>query len=423
MMRFTGKLTVAVIALVALFMALPVQAQDGTTQSLTFDGFSFQFDESVALNVNITQFPGDPVSLQQPGGPEVAHTQFLLYNELPAPEGVLDGAGSIRVYRTADFSGYEFPTQAYQQLQTFLAQRPDLTTYTNGTNITQEYSLPFLPSFPASQVIRGAAQYVQTSSIGISYITVYRQDASPFLANEFLYTFQGISTDGSTYVSAIFPVTTTLFPTEFGEDFDYDAFAAAYDEYIVESSATLNTAAPTDFTPSLTTLNTIISSFTVTGTSAAAPTAIAVQPTVAPVQTTPLPTTAAQPTIATTPEGDPTLGGLAGTWRLVSYGAADAPQPVLENSEIILTISPNGVTGSGGCNSYNGAFQYELNTVSFTNVTTTEVACADPAITQQETAYLTALQTTSTFTIVDQQLQIVYEGGVLTFTAVQEAVG
>ena len=45
------------------------------------------------------------------------------------------------------------------------------------------------------------------------------------------------------------------------------------------------------------------------------------------------------------------------------------------------------------------------------------MACTDEAIQAQETAYLNALTTASTFQVADGQLQITYSGGVLTFAA------
>ena len=202
------KLRFIVFVLVALF-ALPALAQDSATHTVSFDGFSFSFDQSVGTNVNITRFAGDPPDLDQPGGPQVAHTQFALYSQLPVPE--FGAPGEIRVYQTADFTGYETSSERLTQLQTLLADRPDLASFM-ATDITAENPLPFMPVFGAAQVIRARAQYMDTGSVsGISYITAYRQDVAPFIADSFLYTFQGISADGAHYISAIFPVNTALF--------------------------------------------------------------------------------------------------------------------------------------------------------------------------------------------------------------------
>ncbi len=186
----------------------------------------------------------------------------MLYNAAPAPETFYEGAGGVRVYSTADFAGYDQSQQQLQLLQTLVAQRPDLAQYMTTDQTSNAFNLPFLPVQPAAQVIRARAQYVDTGAFsGVSYVTVYRQDVSPFIGGDFRYVFEGISTDGSTLVSANFPLTTTLFPAEIAPDFNMDNFAATFNDYLQQSVATLNGAAPTDFTPSLTTLDAVVQSF------------------------------------------------------------------------------------------------------------------------------------------------------------------
>ena len=140
-------------------------------------------------------------------------------------------------------------------LEQFMQTNPDANNYV----------LPFLPVMPAAQVIRARVGLLQLDTVGgISYVTAYRQDASPFTATEFLYTFQGISTDGQYYVSAVFRLNTELFPAEIPADFDMNAFIAGIQDYFAESISTLNAAAPDDFTPSLDTLDALFASFTFT---------------------------------------------------------------------------------------------------------------------------------------------------------------
>ncbi len=394
--------------LVALF-ALPVLAQDSTPQTVAFDGFSFSFPSALATGVNITRYPGDPTTLDQPGGPEVAHTQFVLYTNAPAPETFYEGAGGVRVYNTADFAGYDFAQQQLQLLQTLIAQRPDLAQYMTTDQTSNANNLPFLPVAPAAQVIRARAQYVDTGAFsGVSYVTVYRQDVSPFVGSDFRYVFEGISADGSTLVSANFPLTTTLFPAEVPADFNMDNFAATFNDYLQQSVTTLNSAAPTDFTPSLATLDTVIQSFAV---GAMGTGGVAVLP-----PTIPAPT-------ATAVNTDPTLGGLANsTWVLTSYGSPDNPQPALGNPAVTLTFSADGVGGNGGCNSYGGSFQYDSNSLTIGGLRNTLMACDQPIL-DQETAYLTALQTATGYQINGSQLQISYDGGVLNFTAADALSG
>src|SRR5215213_2739956 len=252
------KLRRLFLAILLVLFALPAAAQDDGTNTVALNDFNFRVDPTIYSGVNINQFAGDPPDLEAPGGPEVKHTQFILYNQYPVPESIFDAPGAIRVYNTADFEGYEFPTMRLEQLQTLLDEQPDLSTYMD-TTITDGNELPFMPVLPAGQVLRARAEYVDLPTVaGIRYVTIYRQDVSPFLGNEFFYTFQGISKFDGQYVTAIFRLNTDLFPSEYPQDFDYAVFSEQFPQYMADSVATLNAAAPEDFTPSLDALDSMI---------------------------------------------------------------------------------------------------------------------------------------------------------------------
>jgi heat shock protein HslJ len=395
------KFKILISILLVIMCAFPVMAQQptGTLNSVSFNGFSFNFDSSLATNVNISQFAGDAADLQQPGGPEVRHTQFLLYSTTTSPESFLDATGAIRVYQTADFATYPNAQTQLQQLQTLLTDRPDpasfMVVYPNGAT-----SLPFMPQMPASQVIRARVAYVNTPVMdGVSYITVYRQDVSPFVSSEFLYTFQGISADGLHYVSAIFRVNASAFPAEIPADFDMDTFNATFNDYLVESVDMLNQGGVETFTPLLAPIEALIQSIGFAPTSGGG---VVVAPTA---------------TATALVNEDPTFGGLAGvTWILTSYGAPEAPTAAIPNVPVTIGFSETGVAGNSGCNGYGGAFTYNNGALTISNVVGTLMACADNNVNVQEAAYLAALSTATNYQIVGNQLQIAYNGGVLVFT-------
>ncbi len=403
-MKFKTLLLVMIVALDALAV-FPASAQTPGSSTVAFNGFSFSVSPAIASNLNIMQVAGDPTSLEQPGGPNVQHTEFVLYNGSTAPEDSFGGAGSIHVYNTASFAGYAEATQEYQALQNLLTQHPDLTAYMipdSGTNAT---NLPYLPAVGAAQVIRARANYVDTPSLsGVSYLTAFRQDVSPFTGSEFLYTFQGLSKDGAHYIAATFSLNTALFPANIPADFDENAFGQTLNDYMTQSIATLNGGQPSDFTPSLTDLDALVQSFSFAGTSEVIPPPITLTPTIAPTQV----------------NSDPTLGGLADkNWTLVSYGDPAAPTPVVEGGQpVTLLFSATGVSGSGGCNGYGGSFQYDATsgTVSFSQLVHTLIACDQPIL-DQENAYFDALSKATSYVINGTQLQINYDGGVMTFNA------
>ncbi|MBI5669512.1 MAG: META domain-containing protein [Chloroflexi bacterium] len=379
-----------ILALLLLAFAFPALAQDTGLTQVTFDGVTFSLPSALATNVNIVQYAGGDETTFPPEAP---HTRFYLYNGFPAaPQSLFDQGAVLTVYRTADLAGNAEAEAALQQLQTLLNDRPDLTPYMTVADDGSGQTLPFLPAIAAGQVIRARVQYVDTPAMsGISYITVYRQDVSPFTGGEFIYTFQGLSQDGQYYVSAILNIDTTLFPAEL-EAFDPTTFNAA--EYYNQSVQQLNEAGEEAFTPAPSALEPVLLSLTFLD------------------MANPAATPEATPTDTTT---DPTLGGLAGTWTLVSWGPVDAPTAALPNAPVTLTFATTGVTGSGGCNTFGGSFEYNANVISFRDVATTLIACEQPVM-DQETAFFNALNTASAFQITGDQLQITYDGGVLTFT-------
>ena len=262
------KTRLSIFALLLMLLAsVPVAAQGGMTHTVAFDGFSFSLDPALAANVNIVPYAGDPVDLAQPGGPEPAHTRFLLYNAFPAPENQWDGVGGLRVYRTADIVNYEFSAMQLNQLQDLLARRPDLAPYMLSSAMdAANTALPMLPVVPAAQVFRARAQYVDLPGLsGIRYLATYSQGISPLLSGDIQYVFQGLSADGQFYVTAFFTLQTPLFPSEVPQDFNYDAFVAGFSDYMRQSVDVLNAAMPGDFTPNLDRLDALVGSITFAG--------------------------------------------------------------------------------------------------------------------------------------------------------------
>ena len=292
----------AVAAAAILLLGLPVQAQDGS-RSVSFDGVGFGFDKSLGTSVNITQVPGQPADLQQPGGPDLRHVAFTLYG--PKAEGakvprVGDAPGVVRAYRIADLAGYDEATQQLEQLTGLLADRPDLGAFTAVSSDGSGDALPYLPTMPASQVIRARAQYVDTPELsGVAYLTAYRQDVSPFAAGDFWYTFQGLSTDGEWYVAVDFVVDASMFPAKVtAKDANRMNSANAYAKYLTESVLKLNDATPEAFAPPLTAVDALVRSITFDGLPAPEPSSTPAG--------SPTPSPSAAPEPSSTPAGSPT---------------------------------------------------------------------------------------------------------------------
>jgi heat shock protein HslJ len=106
-------------------------------------------------------------------------------------------------------------------------------------------------------------------------------------------------------------------------------------------------------------------------------------------------------------------GSLADTkWVLASMGQG---RPVFDDTATTLEIDAGyEVHGSAGCNRYMGTIEVDGDTLTFGPVGATMMICPGE-IMEQETAYLQALGTASTFEIDADGLHVSYAGGVLTF--------
>lgn len=109
---------------------------------------------------------------------------------------------------------------------------------------------------------------------------------------------------------------------------------------------------------------------------------------------------------------------LTGTWQLVSYGPSDSMTAAVREADASLTFGADGtVTGSGGCNSLGGTYEVNEETITFSDVTSTLMACDEPRM-AQEGAVTQVLSSVAQFEIDDQTLTISANGTSLMFTSV-----
>jgi hypothetical protein len=267
-----------VIALAAamLLLGLPVQAQD-EPHAVALDGLGFGFDASIGTSVDIREVPGQRAADVE-DTPEIAdapHLAFHVYGRRPEDARVRQGRRApvlVRLYPTAEMSGYDAADQL-SQLQTILADRPDLSTFmTIGVEGGGDL-LPYLPVSPAPRSLQARASYVDAPEVsGIEYVTQFSFDASPFAATDFWYTFQGLSTDGEWYVAVDSILDASMFPEQVtAKEANKLSSAAKYARYLTESQATLDSADPAAFDPPLTSLQALVQSLTFGEAVASAP--------------------------------------------------------------------------------------------------------------------------------------------------------
>jgi len=126
--------------------------------------------------------------------------------------------------------------------------------------------------------------------------------------------------------------------------------------------------------------------------------------------TTPVPTTippTAQPTVMTTQAQPQTLTGV--TWYLVAFNSAEGGSlSVKPGTQITAIFDTAGkVSGTAGCNQYTASYEATLNGLSIHAPASTKMACSEPAgVMTQETAYLSAIQGASSYSISGNTLTV-----------------
>jgi heat shock protein HslJ len=112
------------------------------------------------------------------------------------------------------------------------------------------------------------------------------------------------------------------------------------------------------------------------------------------------------------------------SWSLMSYkDNTGETVNVLPRSTSTALFQANQVTGIAGCNNFNATYQATRNKLSFGPVATTRKVCNTPlGIMQQETAFLAALDSTASYKLKLNSLEMLDSRGntLLTFRRTNE---
>ncbi len=164
---------------------------------------------------------------------------------------------SINVYPVQDFITIE-PAVAdhVTELQKIIQEKSD-----------DPGNVPILPLWNAAQVFLSNPVYLDfQNGSGIRYLTQYGQAIMPINNHDLFYSFQGLTSDGKYWISAILPVNHPSLQATYDDPLpsDYDQFIANYEQYTTLLRANLDTQPPETFKPSLADLDAMISSIVVT---------------------------------------------------------------------------------------------------------------------------------------------------------------
>ena len=106
------------------------------------------------------------------------------------------------------------------------------------------------------------------------------------------------------------------------------------------------------------------------------------------------------------------------SWQLQSFALPDEEIPVIAGSNVTLEFQQgNRAAGSGGCNSYGTTYSVTDDILTFGEVETTEIACLEEGIMEQEQRFYDALQSAARYEVIGGQLTVWYgESSRLIFT-------
>lgn len=129
--------------------------------------------------------------------------------------------------------------------------------------------LPFVPTWNAGQEFYSNVQVVSfQNGSGIRYLTQYGQFPSAVSNTSVFYTYQGITSDGKYYVSAVLPISAPFLPAQSNADSPVPSDGVPFDwndpmnnqGYFPLVAEKLNSTDPALFNPTLPTLDSLIQS-------------------------------------------------------------------------------------------------------------------------------------------------------------------
>ena len=166
---------------------------------------------------------------------------------------------------------YVYPADEYAQVNSVASEQIErLKKALAGSPLLKE-TLPNVPFFNAAHIIAANIQLIKfQSGSGVRELTQYDQYLAPINNHELFYHFEGLTSDARYYVIAILPITAPVLaedekpesPVPVG-GIPIPPNTGPTDVYYFSVTEKLNSLTPDSFTPSLTSLDTLIQSILV----------------------------------------------------------------------------------------------------------------------------------------------------------------
>ena len=228
---------------------------------VSFQNVSFFIPEGLASGATSEAVPAVDESVGGPWGVAPQYISFTLTDYTGRQDNFFKGV--VNVYPAAEYTSVNpWAESSLTRLQALLASP--------ATPLTND-NLPTVPfNGAAAQQYAAKAQFIPfNGGNGVSMISQYSQFPGPILKDNSFYHYEGLTSDGKYFVAALFPVylplqSTAENPNADGiihpDDITDTAALTAYYQGITDK---LNAASPDSFQPSLTLLDSLIQSITV----------------------------------------------------------------------------------------------------------------------------------------------------------------
>jgi len=264
---WTVLLLAVAVGLATLVACTPAADSTNTAlgqemQQAAYETASLRYPPNIARDVTTAVIPANSGDPDGPGwDTHAAFLQFLFEGyqpELGYFQAAVQPVPQVAIYDAQEYASLSWvAAMEIERLKTLLAERP----------FPINDAIPFLPLLNAAQDLQAQVAYLDfEGGSGVRFITHYGQEPRPYVNDELLYTFQGLSADGRYYVSATFPINAAILPDSFTDSpaaDDYETFSRNIATYQAETTKALNQLTSSDFTPDLTLLDGIMQSLTI----------------------------------------------------------------------------------------------------------------------------------------------------------------
>jgi hypothetical protein len=225
---------------------------DSPGERFVFKNASFILDPAVSTSASGQLLP----ETSSPDGPYwETHPEYvsISLDGYPLSQTALQPV--IGVYPVADYRRLSDQAgKVLDNLGDVLSRKP-----------ADERQMPLLPLINAGQVFHSNVQYLDfQNGSGVRYLAVLAQYPAPVNNEDLFYTYQGLTSDGSHFVSVILPVSQASLPMSANALAVSELEAIAKDPaYYGNMAARLNALPDGEFTPDLVKLDALVASLVI----------------------------------------------------------------------------------------------------------------------------------------------------------------